>query len=232
MFKEESEIDSSSDSDSGESQFQPSQPKKIPKKEPIGKASPGKSENSQADDQVHVNYMITGDEKERYFSDDEAEDQIVSEIKDSNLEKDRCIKDAEYICNYLKIKCSEEPCILVVEELHYILQIWNEKGVLTLQHDMMKPKIRRLICDFLEMIFSNLEQIQYNVVKKMSSLLNVMKLKTGVFNFDLGGLEKMEKKLADQLVVLEKRFVENAKKNIRAKKKRKVIKKKKRRGYN
>ena len=233
LFKKEDLLTSSdSESSQSESEFgaKHEEPlKEMPKQEPKEHPEdpPKLEEKSEREDsESRRNYMISGDLKERFFSDDEADMEIENEIKDSNQVREKCIEDAQYLCKYLQVKCNEMPSILVVEELQYIMTRWNQKGKLCLQHDLVKPQIRKLFWGFMDMICSNLEDIQYNVILKLMSLLEIMKETKGVFRFQINKIEGMEEKFKSQLIILEKKFTENTKKNFRKKKKRKVIRKK------
>jgi hypothetical protein len=199
------------------------------KKEEVKKEedADGEAEKDERDTEVghRVDYMITGDQKERFFSDEEADREIEDEIKDSNLTKEKCIQNAKYLCTYLQVKCNEEPSLLVVEELQYIIDKWNQKGKLCLEHDLKKPEIKKHFWYFLEMVFANLERIEYSVLSKMVELLEAMGQKKGVFAFDQTKIKDMQTRLMLKMNQLEKEFLERAKQNIKNRKKRKLIRK-------
>lgn len=198
------------------------------KPSPPHKLEPSTPSTPKPEEPSNVDYMITGDLKERFFSDDDADNEIAKEIRDSNLTKEKCIENADYLCRYLKVKVSEEPTMLVIEELKFIIQQWNQKGKLCLEHDLKKPEIRKNFVVFLEMIFANLARIQYNVIIKMKGLLEVMGEKKGVFCFDAKMIEGMQGKLGERMQEIERQFTEDSKQNIKNRKRRKRIRKEKR----
>ena len=187
-----------------------------------------KNEKKPEELEEQMNLMITGDLKERFFSDEEADREIEEEIKDSNLVKEKCIKDADYLYKYLTVRCKEIPSMLVIEEIIYIIEMWNKKGKLCLEHDLIKPQIRNFFWHFIERIFANINMLQYHILNKIGKLLIVMKQRTGVFNFQNKNINEMEIKLKKRLDELEKIFNQKAIENIKLKKKRKLIRKMKR----
>lgn len=171
--------------------------------------------------------LITGDLKERFFSDDEADDQVMSQIKQNKTEVNKCLSDAKFCLRFIKIKSNEEPDEFVIDKIIEILEVWNNKKQLSIDHDIFKQEIVKLIWQFVDMVIDDLGEIKHAVLLRMQKLFKIMQIKNGVFNFDKNKINDYNQKIEEAIEKEIQKFCEKATKNIKIKKRRKTIKKRK-----